>query len=238
MKNINNVKLIPYNVKSDIQLATMFCYFTVILFFNIMLYLFGDNKSLLLFLNFSFLVVYFLSFVFFKKTFLVLFRDWCSSFLVFLSFVFMYFEFGSRFFNIYFLFLFFIIYFLFDLFYLMKKNGIIIFDAINSSFFGLEFDYKKREDYRLNKLVINRSFFHKIFYFFVIVFFIFGFVFGKNLPYVFFGVSSFSNGGNDSFYDFGLFLIGSVVTFFCVTYVNILFLFLLYFIKCVKIRFK
>ncbi|MGE8570553.1 MAG: hypothetical protein ACN6NW_00760 [Acinetobacter amyesii] len=226
----NNVELLPKKILSDIQLGTMLCYFTVILFFNVMIGVFSFDCFLILITNVLLLFFYFFGSIFFKETALILFKDWMSACLVILCFIYMYFLFGKSYFDLLTLTILLVFYVFFDVYYLYRKNGCIISKAIEAGFEGKKFNYISRENYRLEKLVIQRSLIHKFFYIFIGIFLILGLFFKEILPYIFSIIGLMIN-GEYNYYDFMLFIIGSFITFIGITYVNILMFFMFYFIK-------
>lgn len=230
MINFNNVKLI-YKNPPTLSYFVMFTYFTLGLLVNLVLYLGFDNGNILLITNGLLLIVYFLSGLFIKNTLLVLFKEWLSLFLLFVCLIFLYFNFGLIFFESWFVYSLFGVYFLFDFYYIFSRNGGGISKLIYDSFDGDKFCYEKREEYRIEKFPLKRSIVHKFFYSLTIIFFILMLIFGKNIPYVFFGVNKILKEGHYFGYEIVLFFISIVSVFIFSTFVNTFFLFVFYFIK-------
>jgi len=128
---------------------------------------------------------------------------------------------------------FFILYFLIDFIIFYKKNSKNIYGVVGKCIVGMQFNYAYREECRKSNQV-ERSFLANIVLIIFCLFLPFLLLFGKSLPYVFFGV--FGGKIDIDYLLLGMFLIYSLFLFFSLTYIYLFILYLYYFLKIVYLR--
>ena len=232
MNIFNSIELINDDESHVLNTAFIFSMFTLSLFFNIFLYFgFEDNNFYILVVNGLFLSLYIVSKIFFKNALKVLSTELFSMLLALCPFFFAYFYFGNEIFgNFIFLLIFISLFILVDFSVFFIKNRKSIGDAINTCFEGRYFNYAYREECRVN-LLIKRSFLSKAILVLFCLIAPFLLLFGKSLPYVFFGLF----GGNIEVDHLvvGCFITLSLLAFLSLNYIYLFILYLYYFLKIV-----
>lgn len=234
MNKYNSIKLVQNGATPTLSYVLMSGTFTLSLFFNVFLYGFYDGINIfILLINGLFLFLYIFVHLFFKNALQVLSKEFIGLILFLMPYILSFFYFGQELFGGFkFLIYFFIIYILIDFTIFVKKNKLSISRIIYESIQGLDFDYAVKEKEE-SKLSLSRSFLGNTVMLFFCLFVPLGLIFGKSLPYVFFGLFS----GMDSDYLLiGCFVLTSLIAFLGLNYIYLFTLYLYYFFKKINLE--